>query len=1509
MAKSLFFPSLITLYFTALAAADLDISSKKSTYEVGETILMNCTTTTESALDVEWYFNSNLIPEDSYNVLPPNLSQLVITNVSFSNAGNYSCVLLDGDDRSQSDIDVKVGVKPFPAVNFSCHSFNADDILCTWDEGGTHNIPTNYTFMYKASYKQSGVPDHPSYEWTECPDRQTSTNCPGIHNFTHSCFLKGFYDHIGSRHNVSVTASNELGTRNVTLDFNPDIEATPFPPSNIIGSADGDGCLKTEWDLPCGWNSMWVYLQYKLRYKSEWESEQWDYLQPDDHQSKKFCRLDGYTHYDIQVAAAVTGQQDYWSEWSDTITVRTQEQAPDALLQVTVSDEKSDTENSRNVTVKWMPLTDRQMKGAVLRYTVKLLKGDTFEELAEVNKSVDARQHRFEDLRKYRSYQISVVVWNSVGSSPPGTVEILDLSGAPSEPVNVNVTNSNKTSIMVTWDPPLKPRGEIIKYQVRWKGRESWSNATIYVAEDTLDNLQYQITGLQEYVQYEIQVQAFTTAGQGGFSQVIHLYTSEGVPSGSAKDVMIVPLANSHRLDIVWQPPCLDERNGIITGYLVYYCEAQEFSSEAECHDDMVRVRNISVDSTAKQPHVSTEIDELKPYTLYAVWLAAYTKLNIPGPNSTKQINRTSQGAPSAPIEVSVFNKSAADIVIVWQEPKELNGVIERYEIKVDGRDPTKAYKTKFVLGNLYGHTEYTIKIRACTEAASEFACGPYSNQVSATTDIGVPGKPPSPKVVATTSRSVTLSYAVPDHPNGPLDSMYYTVFSKRRDGKTWIEYRGVYQVEGQTTVLDVNCDDGDDAQDYVFALRAQININGDIVKSDIGDPSQPVKLCHYSADVVLIAALTTVLAIIAITVVSLAVCAYRKYKKSDLAKPIPEVKLPESDSHYRVTINPFNFEEEYDLLENQTRITSTNNGVTDYQQNGHAVRFNRQSSSGLSDMSQTSQTRLIEEGQAPIDEDEDDVFPLQIQNYHLSKKRSLKVQLPGYVNIDGRSPSIHSPDSGIGAGSSVHPMNMQGLGQYVNVNGRLPSTPGPDSGFSPGYSSDSIPLMGSNLPHGRRPRIVSEYLQMSEMGDLGSTDKAKSVTPVAGESGRLFSYDSGLGYSTSTSPDKKQTAASFDLLEVNTADCNEVTVNYLQLSPDGKLASPQTFDKQKGSLSVDIDMEPTDINYSQLSPDGKLAPVQDLSVASSDMIQSTECLNCGPKFSQMVPDATLSALSKMEPSLQTLPTSNGPVQQPVMSSKKIPSTENTVMAVRGETRNSTEMGYVTEDTLKDLMPVTGTDTHHTSDVPRRKKQPSDEKPDQFVSSYVSIEDVTPSVMSPKEISNQNQIVNQNSANPWVVRSDSQSGYLSQDSLEPSSNQKEKKNTSELFDDKKSLIRRSPGRNVCHDNLPDYSCQESESEKIDQPIIHEYVTFHPITDESKMDKPISDGPYVNQPITKGQNANQPITTKGDSRQPSTNHGNDSPPNTKTNLYVNSPVTNDSISHARYVNLNSQTTDM
>ena len=115
---------------------------------------------------------------------------------------------------------------------------------------------------------------------------------------------------------------------------------------------------------------------------------------------------------------------------------------------------------------------------------------------------------------------------------------------APSSPPSrVNATVESATSIQVNWSevPAIDRNGIITQYEVRYEPLETFGGQ---LAERTniTNNSTFEILleNLQEYVQYNITVRAFTQVGEGPSSPTITFRTREaGKCIGSKLDVCI----------------------------------------------------------------------------------------------------------------------------------------------------------------------------------------------------------------------------------------------------------------------------------------------------------------------------------------------------------------------------------------------------------------------------------------------------------------------------------------------------------------------------------------------------------------------------------------------------------------------------------------------------------------------------------------------------------------------------------------------------------------------------------------------------------------------------------------------------------------------------------------------------------------------------------------------------------------------------------------------------------
>ena len=87
-----------------------------------------------------------------------------------------------------------------------------------------------------------------------------------------------------------------------------------------------------------------------------------------------------------------------------------------------------------------------------------------------------------------------------------------------SPPQNVTATVLSSTEIQVNWtEPPeIDQNGVITQYEVMYEPLMTFGE--LVVMTNTTTDLYFTLTGLQEYVEYNISVRAYTSVGPGPYS-------------------------------------------------------------------------------------------------------------------------------------------------------------------------------------------------------------------------------------------------------------------------------------------------------------------------------------------------------------------------------------------------------------------------------------------------------------------------------------------------------------------------------------------------------------------------------------------------------------------------------------------------------------------------------------------------------------------------------------------------------------------------------------------------------------------------------------------------------------------------------------------------------------------------------------------------------------------------------------------------------------------------------
>uniref|UniRef100_A0A4W6EPX6 protein-tyrosine-phosphatase n=1 Tax=Lates calcarifer TaxID=8187 RepID=A0A4W6EPX6_LATCA len=343
--------------------------------------------------------------------------------------------------------------------------------------------------------------------------------------------------------------------------------------------------------------------------------------------------------------------------------------------------------------------------------------------------SITTTRYSIGGLYPNTEYEIRVSAFNSIGQGPPSTrVEARTGEQAPaSPPRNVQAHIISQNTVMVRWEEPEEPNGQVKGYRVYYtmdpsRPMNEWQ---IHNVQDSV------ITTIQNLVTsetYTIQVLAFTSVGDGPFSDPVHVKVMPGVPGQPGK--FKVGKVTDTSIELTWEPAYTKE--GIVNYELLYKPEKLTFG-----------------------PRNSYTVEGLKANTEYSFSLAAISNKGI-GAFTNELVQRTSQAKPSAaPEGVSCESASSTSLRVSWRPPpmEGQNGELAGYELRYQrvsgaggggqGQEvkglPIPAQKGQTVVEGLEKWSWYNITMAASTTEGT----GPSSPAVLCRTDEDVPGAAP----------------------------------------------------------------------------------------------------------------------------------------------------------------------------------------------------------------------------------------------------------------------------------------------------------------------------------------------------------------------------------------------------------------------------------------------------------------------------------------------------------------------------------------------------------------------------------------------------------------------------------------------------------------------------------------------------------------------------------------------------------------------------------------------
>ncbi|XP_073428324.1 receptor-type tyrosine-protein phosphatase delta isoform X35 [Dendrobates tinctorius] len=289
-------------------------------------------------------------------------------------------------------------------------------------------------------------------------------------------------------------------------------------------------------------------------------------------------------------------------------------------------------------------------------------------------------------LSPYSEYEFRVVAVNNIGRGPPSEpVTTRTSEQAPSSaPRNVQARMLSSTTILVQWEEPEEPNGQIQGYRVYYtmdptQHINSWTKYNVADSQiTTIGNLVPQKT-------YSVKVLAFTSVGDGPLSNEIQVITQTGVPSQPLNFKAEAESETSILLS--WTPP----RSDTISSYKLYYKEGDHAEEQ----------------SVTIEPTTSYRLQGLKPNTLYYFRLAAEAPLGL-GASTTEISSKTLQSMFAKNFHVKAVMKTS--VLLSWEIPENYNSALPFKILYDDGKKAAEVdgRATQKLITNLRPETLYS---------------------------------------------------------------------------------------------------------------------------------------------------------------------------------------------------------------------------------------------------------------------------------------------------------------------------------------------------------------------------------------------------------------------------------------------------------------------------------------------------------------------------------------------------------------------------------------------------------------------------------------------------------------------------------------------------------------------------------------------------------------------------------------------------------------------------------
>ncbi|XP_069694656.1 contactin [Periplaneta americana] len=483
-------------------------------------ISLHCQAETEEILDVAYIWTHNGLRIRDTDLIHTRVTidggVLDIRNTTFTDAGDYECIIKSAVGRISSKTSVSVFGPPGPPGGVQVVDVKKTSATIRWTDGASNgHVIKSYLISGRTNWNNTWVNISYNTEAREI-DRYTGRKEAVIESSLSPWSIYEF----------RVTAGNDLGY-GVPSAPSPQYNTPPDrpyrAPARIGGGGGKIGDLTITWEPLRSEDQNGPGIHYKIFWRrSEHDTEfQSLLLKEYGNVGMHVVRIQHefyYTEYDVKVQAindVGPGPE------SEVVKIFSAEDMP----QVTPVQVAARSYNSTALNVTWLPIqqTRENIRGKLIGYRLKYWKSSADERDAVYYLSRYQRPWAIVvGLQPDTQYYVKVMAYNSAGEGPESErfLERTFRKAPQKPPSSVAVYGVDPSTVRVTWRyvAPSFEEEPLTGYKVRvWEFDQDMSTAN-----DTFvpvgSNLEAYITNLSPGKVYRMRVLAYSNGGDGRMS-------------------------------------------------------------------------------------------------------------------------------------------------------------------------------------------------------------------------------------------------------------------------------------------------------------------------------------------------------------------------------------------------------------------------------------------------------------------------------------------------------------------------------------------------------------------------------------------------------------------------------------------------------------------------------------------------------------------------------------------------------------------------------------------------------------------------------------------------------------------------------------------------------------------------------------------------------------------------------------------------------------------------------